>query len=191
VYPLLLRDSADDRYLTMDEAIARGLLVISERGEGSVPVLVVDNRAEVPVFLLAGEIVKGGKQNRVISQDALLPARSGPIPLNVFCVEEGRWQNQTQQFAAESEMAHGALRQKMAGSAVAQRDVWTEVDRKAESVAPHTADGTKYLGRIYEDKAVSRELDEYCRPIRLPRAANGMAVVINSRVVGVELFGST
>jgi len=42
-----------------------------------------------PLLLLACEIVSGGKQDRVIGKDRILPAESDPVDLSVFCVEPG------------------------------------------------------------------------------------------------------
>ncbi|NQU09408.1 hypothetical protein HQ590_01340 [bacterium] len=189
VYPLITEPLARAGYLTLSEALAQGQVRITEKGEGSVPELLVVNNGGRPVFLLAGEMVTGGKQNRVISQDILLAPHSGPISLGVFCVERGRWVRQTNQFGAEKELAHGNLRQQLAGPRVAQRQVWAEVSRKSAAVAGAGASPTEYLGKMYEDETVRRDLAEFTRRIRLPREANGMAVVIGGRVVGVELFG--
>ncbi len=43
------------------------------------------------MVLLAGEILLGGKQNRVMTEDILLPPLSAPVDLQVYCVEQGRW----------------------------------------------------------------------------------------------------
>ena len=189
VYPLFTTGRGEHGVLTMDEAVSRGLLRVTEKGEGSVPELLVENRADEPIFLLAGEIVKGGKQNRVIAQDVLLAPRSGPISLGVFCVEQGRWVNQTERFEAESSMAHGYLRQKLNAPTTSQSEVWSEVSRKTAAVAPSAAGGSHYLGKVYEDKSVRGDVDQYIKPITLPGDANGMVVVIGGQVAGVEIFG--
>lgn len=188
VFPLFTAGRGRNGYWTLDQALAKGLMKISEKGEGSVPDLLVENTSDEPVFLLAGEIVRGGKQNRVISQDILVPPRSGLINVSVFCVEHGRWTRQTQYFVNESEMAHGTLRQEMSAPSVSQQQVWSEVARKADAIAPSAAAGTGYLGKIYADAEVKGNVDEYARAITMPSDANGMAVVICGRVVGVEMF---
>lgn len=189
VYPLFTSDRAAHGGRTLDEALARRLIRISEKGDGNVPELLVENLSDEPVFLLAGEIVTGGKQNRVIAQDILLAPRSGPIGLGVFCVERGRWTAQTKYFGAEKELAHNKLRQQLSEPANSQSAVWSEVGRKTMAAKPAAASPTAYLGAVFEDRAVKRSVEEYTKPIALPSDANGMAVVIGGRVVGVELFG--
>ena len=56
------------------------------------------NNSKRPLILLAGEIVTGGKQDRVIGKDRIIPAESDPIDLGVFCVEPGRWTGSSDRF---------------------------------------------------------------------------------------------
>ena len=60
--------------------------------------LVLVNNSKRPLILLAGEIVTGGKQDRVIGKDRIIPAESDPIDLGVFCVEPGRWTGSSDRF---------------------------------------------------------------------------------------------
>lgn len=189
VYPLFTTGCGHGGCLTLDEALARNALRITEKGAGNVPELLAENTSDSPIFLLSGEIVTGGKQNRVISQDLLLAPRSGPISIGVFCVERGRWTAQTQYFGAEKELAHNQLRQQLSSRVNTQGHVWAEVARKSAAVAPAAAASTTYLGAALTDVKVKQGLDEYAKPITLPPSANGMAVVIGGRVAGVEIFG--
>jgi len=69
-------------------------VMIEEAGGGNVPVLKARNLSEMDVFVLAGQLIRGGKQNRGINADALVPAK-GVIELPVTCVEQGRWSGNT------------------------------------------------------------------------------------------------
>ena len=189
VFPLFTAGCGHGGPWTLDEALARKALRITEKGEGNVPELLVENTSDSSIFLLAGEIVTGGKQNRVISQDLLLAPHSGPISLGVFCVERGRWTVQSRYFGAEKELAHNKLRQQLNDPANTQGSVWSEVARKSAAIAPAAAGSTTYLGAAFKDSGVSRHMDEYAKPIILPPGANGMVVVIGDRVAGVEIFG--
>jgi hypothetical protein len=75
--------------LTLEEAIARGTVEVVETGR--VNELAIENKGLEEVFVQAGDIVKGGKQDRVLTVSFLLPAKSGRLPLASFCVEQGRW----------------------------------------------------------------------------------------------------
>ena len=63
---------------------------ISERPDAMVPTLVATNHSDSPVLLVEGQIVEGGRQNRVLNVSVVVPARS-TIDIPVSCVEQGRW----------------------------------------------------------------------------------------------------
>ena len=75
--------------LTLQEALAKGAVKVHETG--SVNELTVENTGKDEVYVQAGDIVKGGQQDRVLSVDLLLPPRSGEVSIAAFCVEHGRW----------------------------------------------------------------------------------------------------
>ena len=66
--------------------------------------LVLVNNSKRPLLLLAGEIVTGGKQDRVIGKDRIVPPESDPVDLSVFCVEPGRWVATSEHFGASEAM---------------------------------------------------------------------------------------
>ena len=75
--------------LTLQEALAKGQVQVVETGR--VNELQIENTGAEQVFIQAGDIVKGGKQDRVLTVSLLLPATSGLVPIASFCVEQGRW----------------------------------------------------------------------------------------------------
>ena len=75
--------------LTLAEALIKGSVIIDETG--NVNQLQVENKGDEDVFIQAGDIVKGGQQDRVLTVSLLLPSKSGRLPIGAFCVEQGRW----------------------------------------------------------------------------------------------------
>ena len=75
--------------LTLAEALAKGSVNVIETG--SVNELKIENIGNDEIFIQSGDIVKGGKQDRVLTVSLLLPAKSGKVPIASFCVEQGRW----------------------------------------------------------------------------------------------------
>ena len=126
---------------TLDEARARRELQVTERDQATVSALVVENRGSVHVLLLAGEILQGGKQNRIVLEDVLVPPRSGPLTLPVYCVEQGRWVGDGKAFAPREILAAPQLRAKMLERSE-QQEVWAEVDRYAKRAAAPSATGS-------------------------------------------------
>jgi hypothetical protein len=74
---------------TLAEALAKNTVKVIETG--SVNNLEIENVGDTDVFIQAGDIVKGGQQDRVLMMSMVLPAKSGKVPIGSFCVEQGRW----------------------------------------------------------------------------------------------------
>jgi hypothetical protein len=91
--------------LTLQEAMARGSVRVIETG--SVNELQIENTGGEDIFVQSGDIVKGGKQDRVLMVSLLLPPKSGKVPIASFCVEQGRWtargKENVAQFASSSD----------------------------------------------------------------------------------------
>jgi hypothetical protein len=87
----LVHGRSDDRPvpLTLQEALAKNAVRVHETG--NVNQLDIENLGDEEVFVQSGDIVKGGKQDRVLMVSLLLPSRSGRVPIASFCVEQGRW----------------------------------------------------------------------------------------------------
>ena len=172
---------------TLDEARASGALVIAERERAAVPELSVDNRGKSHVLLLAGEILVGGKQNRVLREDILLPPLSGARSLGVYCVEQGRWNEGKRDFESKSTFAHPALRREVYDK-VEQGRVWSEVARSARAAAAPSPTGS--YQQVYEQPAVREHLDEAERGLdaRVSSGALGAAVFVGANLSGVDVF---
>jgi len=144
IFPVASANSTDTSwFLTLDDGLASGEVQVREQGtEGmvrnrdggirpaysngaSVNQLVLINRSKRPLLLLAGELVSGGKQDRIIGKDRLVPAGSEPLPLDVFCVEHGRW-SAGANFTDAKTIVHPSVREQ----AAVQQDqirVWSAV----------------------------------------------------------------
>jgi hypothetical protein len=93
--------------LTLQEALAKGTVKIEETG--SVNELTIQNLGADEVFVQAGDIVKGGQQDRVLSVDLLLPPRSGRMSIEAFCVEQGRWSARGKEDVRQFSSANSAM----------------------------------------------------------------------------------
>jgi hypothetical protein len=121
----------------LQQALASRAAVVRETGD--VGTLVVENRSNDPVWVQSGDIVKGGRQDRTIATDFLLPPRSGPVPVDSFCVEQGRWSGRGAEPArsfASSDASLASRQLKLAaGYAGDQGAVWEQVRRVQEGLA--------------------------------------------------------
>ena len=173
---------------TMDEALEAGSLVIRETGRGVVGTLIGEDRGDAPVLLMAGEILAGGKQNRTLRQDVLLPPRSGDISIPTYCVEEGRWREKTTKFDSGGTLAHPSLR-KEALRAAPQAKIWQEVREHSQSAGVHSSTGD--VQAYYGDKKVAQAMEKGAEAIErqgFPADAVGVVAVRGDRVIGLDLF---
>jgi hypothetical protein len=220
VFPVVSSYSQDtSSFLTLEEGLATGEVAVHEQGSetmvrgrdgrpvylphptsgGSVNQLVLINRSRRPLLLLAGELVSGGKQDRVIGKDRIVPAGGPPLPLDVFCVEHGRWTGSAQ-FSAANTIVHPSVRESAAVDQ-AQTKVWNSVRNGTNVAAPSAAPPAKIAqpniqsaiagnGRteayekIYESRAVGVSIDDFVNEVER-RFQSATAGVKGERVVGV------
>jgi hypothetical protein len=127
--------------LTLQEAMKRKLVVVRETGD--VNRLTVQNRSNQDVFVQAGDIVKGGQQDRVLALDLIVPPKSGRIPIDAFCVEQGRWSRRGNEAVAAFSSSDNALASKdlkiAAKARKSQGDVWANVSKTQEKLAMNMA----------------------------------------------------
>src|ERR1044071_2484016 len=144
-------------FITLDEGIRSGDVVVTEVGNlhstmrrrppyvqrpyagAEVNRLVLVNNSKHPLILLAGEVVTGGKQDRVVGKDRIVPAESDPVDLSVFCVEHGRWTESSTNFGTKgSVMLQPSVRMK-AMADQDQQKVWDEVGRSKAQMSAKVA----------------------------------------------------
>jgi hypothetical protein len=123
--------------LTLQEAMKRKLVVVRETGD--VNRLTIQNRSNQDVFVQAGDIVKGGQQDRVLALDLIVPPKSGRIPIDAFCVEQGRWSRRGNEAVTAFSASNNALASKdlkiAAKARRSQGDVWANVSKTQEKLA--------------------------------------------------------
>ena len=192
VYPLLPVAGVDlaGAWLTLDAAIAQGNLVVREKGEGgSVPVVLVENHSRNQhVFILAGEVLGGGKQTRTVRRDVIL-APGQRVELEVFCVEAHRWSGEVR-FSPASTLVPQSLQKELRRGTDQQR-IWSEVARNNRALAAENPTGSLELA--LKARPVREKLVAVRRHIlpEIPHAAVGFIFVKGSRALGGELFGDS
>jgi hypothetical protein len=240
VFPVVSSKSYDTGdFITLDEGIRSGDVVVTEAGQarglirrhtrntdGLMPVrdaevnrLVLVNNSKRPLLLLAGEIVTGGKQDRVIGKDRIVPPESDPVDLSVFCVEPGRWVAANGKADFSAGRAGGVTGGVVASPSVRagamaaknQQQVWDQVGKAKQAMsevvvvngATPSAEvsTTSSYARVMEDKDVQKQVDSVAGPVernyesvihRLrDKSAVGVVVAVNGEIVWADIFAST
>ena len=240
VFPVVASKSYDtSEFITLDEGLRSGDVVVTEAGQArglirrrpggpdvirpirdaEVNRLVLVNNSKRPLLLLAGEIVTGGKQDRVIGKDRIVPPESDPVDLSVFCVEPGRC------VAANGKADFSASRGGVIGGIVAapsvrasamaaknQQQVWDNVGKSKEAIAgsflingataaASEVNSTSSYARVMENKDVQKQVDVVAAPVERnyesvihqlrDKNAVGVVVAVNGEIVWADIFAST
>jgi ARG/rhodanese/phosphatase superfamily protein len=224
-------------FLTLDEGLRAGQVVVTEQGSSGlvrprtprtpppgpwpgppIPMpqqrrgaevnrLVLFNNSDRPLILLAGEIVTGGKQDRVVGKDRIIPGQSGPIDLSVFCVEPHRWVERSARFGSlDFSMAQPSVRLKaMAGKD--QQGVWNEVANARAGVgggipasAAAALQSTSSYADAMENRAVRERVDAVAAPLERSydklmgelraQKAVGAVVAVNGEIIWADIFAN-
>lgn len=238
IFPVRGRDAAGAAdYITLDEGIKAGTVVITERGAGemarvnrrgsaalrqqqvnmssagggaTVNQLALTNKSGKKLLLLSGEVIVGGKQDRIVEEDRLIPPVNVPISLNVFCVEHGRWQQrasasggaatvvapQGEPRKAENFYSLGAVAHpKLRGAAQdkkQQSEVWREVS--ANNARLGSSNSTDTYQEVYANKKVAGDMQEYIRALEkevLQPGVVGVVIARNGELVWADVFASS
>lgn len=131
VFPVLSEQAASvDDFITLDEGLRSGKVIITELGvdgrshrlrahrrsddDAEVNRLALTNRSGKKLILIAGEMIVGGKQDRIVGHDCVIEATARPVPIDVFCVEHGRWSG-SESFGQSRGDGEGSLRESRIG----------------------------------------------------------------------------
>jgi hypothetical protein len=178
--------------VSLSEAIANGTAVVTERGSAAtenVHWLRINNNGAKPVYIGSGEIILGGRQDRMVSRDTILPPSSKDQYINVMCVEEGRWSNKEKKFQYNN-YADPSLR-KVLDQSKNQVLVWKEVLSQLDhsnTKAPTMA----YLARR-NDKKYTPEQDAYLRYFHekfknSDSSITGFVCMSGDKVIGCDIY---
>jgi hypothetical protein len=213
VFPVTTDQPAnDEEFITLDEGLRAGTVTVTELGSdggsrttwthnGSARVqrrdsaqvnkLAITNRSGKTLVLIAGEMVIGGKQDRIVGHDCIIASSGKPVPIDVFCVEHGRWSGSAAHATGGSKMMASPKVREKAQAKKDQSQVW---DAVAKSVSENqVASSTGDLKSVYQDKRVGSTLDNYERAFRDKfNGANvvGVVVAVGGRIISADVFAS-
>lgn len=197
IFPLVHPTPRAPLYLTLDEALAQGMVQVTEVSKGGhVPELRLINSGDRPVLLIDGEELVGAKQNRVLNLTILAAAES-EIVIPVSCVEQGRWSEVSQAFCASPRVHFAAGRAaKMAsvshcmaeghGAVSDQREVWHHIAAKAARMEHHSETGA--MADLF--RHAEQDVNAYVKAFGAVPGQVGALFALGGHVLGLEVFCS-
>ena len=192
IVPIYYRQVSENKdYLTLDEAVKNGDVLITEVEGGRVPQVKVTNKSGHKIFLMSGEIITGARQNRLVGKDVLLGPYNKEVLVPVYCVEHGRWDEGSYEFGSE-EMAAPPMFRKSAASGESQQVMWDSVAEY--SMAMDVSSSTGNLGATYSDSRAKAKVNKYVNALKdIPRLGNdavGVAVAVGGKIVTIDIFSN-
>jgi hypothetical protein len=181
--------------VTLSQALSKGLVSVTERGTTSfdnVHWLRFNTHSNKSVYISGGEIISGGRQDRMIVRDTILHPSEKDQYVPVMCVEEGRWSEKEKKFGYGN-YANTDLR-KVLDSTHNQVLIWREVDRQLQA-GGFKNNSLAYLSR-YQDKKYIAASDEYYRFFRdkLARTDSnvvGFVAISGDKIIGSDVYNAT
>ena len=185
-----------EKYTSLKEALEKKKISITEKEgkEGAeVNTLYAQNTSKDTLFLMAGEVIQGGKQDRVIGEDVVLPPNS-KVMLPVYCVEQGRWSagrrdgnNFNGYYAVSGQSVRKAVEVDKK-----QSEVWNKVaDANTKNkVSTSTSAYTALASSTDYAKAEKEYLDVLRPKLAAEKDIVGVIVVSGDKVIGVEIFAT-
>ena len=198
------KDSTNKKnIITLQEALKLKVFKVYETSE--VNELQVENiSSQYDVFIQSGDIVKGGKQDRVLAISIIIPARSGRVSIESFCVESGRWEKRkgedAQQFSSSEERLVSKDLKVAANGQRSQSEVWSKVSEAQKKLTANTgvdvtanASGSS-LQLALENTKVAATTEEYIAKLtELTRGKTdviGYAFAINGEINSADIYVS-
>jgi hypothetical protein len=196
------KDQTSRTFLTLQEALAQKKVRVYETKE--VNELVIKNFSNENIYVQAGDIVRGGEQDRMISIDFIVPPKSGRMPIEAFCVESGRWNKRGNEEAAVfSSSENGVVSKEIklaAKSAKSQEEVWENVkvaqDKLGRNVGGSVQDrtSTSSLELSVESPKVKATTAAYLKSLSgiLQNTSDviGYVFAINGKVNSADIYAS-
>jgi hypothetical protein len=190
-------------YVPLHDAMEKKHVVVYETG--NVGELGVENLSDVfDIFIQAGDVLKGGRQDRTIAIDFIVPAKSGRIPIPAFCVESGRWQRRKSEserfFSCSSHALHAKPIRLAAKLKRSQSAVWEEVAACQEDLGSalgksvhSNASPTSYQLSVEDPELQRRKVEfrEHFSDLANGPGNLGYAFYVNGQRNSADIYTST
>ena len=188
-------------YTVLEEAMEKQAGLLHETGD--VNELLIENPTDHDLFIQAGDIVKGGRQDRTLGVDFIVPAKSGKVPIPVFCVEAARWHKRRSEsdahFSKSSDYASSKKLRAALRTSTSQSEVWASVEEEqaklSESIGlcAKSTMSPSSLQLSYEMKETTAAVGEYLKGLESAPSDKSVGVVwaINGKLSHADIYGSS
>jgi len=209
IFPIVRSGKTESqKYRILSEVIKGQDVVLEETG--NVNLLSISNNTKDYIFILAGDIVKGGRQDRTIENDIIIPPYTKKVPLESYCVESGRWQKRGQEevheFSDNTKVLSSRDLKLASRYSKDQSAVWQKVsekqyklnknlaEMKGENVDVRSPQSETSLQLTLENKELEDVTKEFKNNLNnlndFSENSIGFAYAINGQFYGMDIYHS-
>jgi hypothetical protein len=180
-------------YTSLKAGLEKKKVRVTEHASGEVNTLYIENISADTIIILAGEVVQGGKQDRMIAQDVILYPKSGKKDVSVFCVESGRWNagasgnNFNRYYSISSNEVRKAATVKKD-----QQEVWSKVAENTTKNKAGSSTGTlaALSGSQEFTSNLKRYTDHFQKVLSQEEDVIGVVAVSGDSILGCDMFAT-
>lgn len=181
-------------FITLEDGLRAGQVRVSEKSQAEVNELVIDNASKKTLFVQAGDVVRGGHQDRAIAADLVIPPRTRKVSVPSFCVEHDRWSGMTT-FGSTTGLVVGAQLRSAIQKERNQQKVWDAVALAKSNLIAVNSLKESESGSLNEqilDSVVQRRLYGFMKELgtacdKAPKAV-GLVTAINGKLSTADVY---
>jgi hypothetical protein len=184
------RQLLPNQYITLAEGMRTGKVKVKEfvtKGDADVHILSVQNNSDKTILINSGELLGGGKQDRVVGETKLIQPGKEEQYITVFCVEEGRWSKKVLPFSYSGNIDM-ELRKTM-DLTQRQADIWKEISQSlaAQNIKSTTSQYLELNNDFKKADSVYRNFFN-AKLAKTDSSFAGFLAITGDRILGTEIF---
>ncbi|QNA45131.1 ARPP-1 family domain-containing protein [Lacibacter sediminis] len=187
------RDYVSPNSISLKVGMAKGSVKLKERGNymlDNINVLLIENNSGKDLVIKSGEIVMGGRQDRVFARDTILETGKQHL-VPVYCIEENRWSEKEKKFFYRGTTGSGL--QTIIDTAQNQTKVWDEIRRLLKQ---NNQTGSSSYAALLNNKKIADTSQQYIRYFLQALRSKDSSIVgiiasTGHKILGADVFIST
>jgi hypothetical protein len=188
-----------NRALSLRQALSTNQAAITEHRDDNGRVsqevnrLTIENFSDQPLYIMSGEVIQGGMQDRVVARDMVIEPRSGAVDVPVYCVEKGRWEGGKKNEKFKNYHEASQHLRKVVDTEANQAAVWNEIakENKRDRINSRTEAYTAHASSPDYIRRENEYLQFFNDKFRNKENIVGIIGATGGVVIGCDIFASS
>ena len=177
--------------ITLKQGMQQKTVRVKEHGNymvDDINWLLIENKSGKDVLIKSGEMVTGGRQDRVFARDTVLSSSNKAHKVPVYCIEEERWSKTEKKFVHRGPISSGL--QKIIDSAHSQTKVWDEIRKLLKQNNQTSSSSYAFLlnNKKITDTAFRCNAELFQKLRMSDSSYVGFIAVTGNKILGAEVF---